>query len=227
MQKAVKKRKKKLKGLTGFDIFLIAFFCVVVLITLYPFLNVLAISFNDSLDTIRGVNFIIPRKFTTYNYVYLFTKKNLGGPLLMSIARTVVGTVAGVVCTAMLAYVLSRKDFYFNKIFTLLFIITMYVGGGLIPDYLLIAQTLDMDNNFLVYIIPGIIWVYNVILIRSYIYGLPDALQESARIDGANDFKIWYSIIMPLCKPVLATVALFIAVGQWNSFMHLQLNPTY
>lgn len=218
MRKNRKPGKKKSK-MTAFDVFLIVFFCLMTVVTLYPFLNVLAISFNDSLDTVRGVNFIIPRKFTTYNYVYLFTKKNLGGPLLMSIARTLAGTISGVLCTSMLAYVLSRKDFYFNKLFTTLFIITMYVGGGLIPDYLLMTQTLKLNNNFLVYIIPGIIWVYNVILIRSYIYGLPEALQESARIDGASDFKIWYSIILPLCKPVLATVALFIAVGQWNSFM--------
>ncbi len=221
MRKSAKMDRKK--KLTAFDIFLIVFFCFMILITLYPFLNVLAISFNDSLDTIRGVNFIIPRKFTLYNYIYLFAKKSLGGPLLMSITRTLVGTAAGVICTAMLAYVLSRSDFYFNKLFTLLFIITMYISGGMIPEYLLITQTLNLDNNFMVYIVPGIIWVYNVILIRSYIYGLPEALQESARIDGASDFKIWHSIILPLCKPVLATVALFLAVGQWNSFMDTYL----
>ncbi len=223
MQKTAKVAGKKKKKITTFDIFLIVFFCLMILITLYPFLNVLAISFNDSLDTIRGVNFIIPRKFTLYNYIYLFTKKSLGGPLWMSIARTLVGTGVGVVCTAMLAYVLSRQDFFFRKSFTMLFIITMYISGGMIPDYLLLTQTLNLDNNFLVYIVPSVIWVYNVILIRSYIYGLPVALQESARIDGASDFKIWYSIILPLCKPVLATVALFIAVGQWNSFMDTYL----
>lgn len=213
------RRKSKLNKFSGFDIFLIVFFLFIIFITLYPFLNVLAISFNDSLDTVRGLNFIIPRKFTLENYKYVFNKHNLFSPLSMSIARTAVGTAAGTICTAMLAYVLSRKDFYFNKLFTVMFIITMYVGGGLIPDYLLIGRTLKMTNKFSVYIIPGLIGVFFLILMRSFIEGLPDALQESARIDGASDFRIWYKIILPLCKPVLATVALFIAVSQWNSFM--------
>ena len=99
----------------------------------------------------------------------------------------------------------------------------MYVSGGLIPEYLLLTRTLHMGNSFWVYIIPGLIWTYNIILIRSYIEGLPTALQEAARIDGANDFMIWLKVVLPLCKPVLATVALFIAVGQWNSFMDTYL----
>ncbi len=205
------------------DYVLVAVFVVIIFITVYPFLNVLAISLNDPMDTMRNVNFIIPRQFTISNYVYIFKENNLGGPFLMSIVRTVTGTVVGVVCTAMLAYVLSRKDFCFRKSFTILFIITMYVSGGMIPEYLLLTRTLHLSNNFLVYIVPGLIWVYNVILIRSFIEGLPIALQEAAKIDGANDFIIWLKIVLPLCTPVLATVALFIAVGQWNSFMDTYL----
>ena len=105
----------------------------------------------------------------------------------------------------------------------MLFVITMYVSGGLVPEYLLITRTLKLGNHFLVYILPGLIWVYNIILIRSFIDGLPIALQEAARIDGANDFIIFAKIVLPLCKPVLATVALFVAVGQWNSFMDTYL----
>ena len=205
------------------DYILLVVFLFIILITLYPFLNVLAISFNDPIDTMRNINFIIPRKFTTSNYVYVFRENDLIKPLLLSVARTVIGAGIGVICTAMLAYVLSRKDFYFNKLFTLLFVITMYVSGGLIPEYLLLMRTLKMGNNFLVYIIPGMIWVYNLILVRSFIEGLPSALQEAARVDGANDFTIWARIVLPLCKPVLATVALFMAVGQWNSFMDTYL----
>lgn len=220
--KVHKKRNKKAKY-TAFDYFLILFFLFILLITLYPFLNVLAISFNDSMDTVRNINFIIPRKFTLANYIYLFTEKNLGHPLIVSILRTVIGTVVSVFSTLMLAYVLSRKDFVFNKLFTILFVITMYVSGGLIPEYLLIVRTLKLGNSFGVYIIPGIISVFNVILVRSYIEGLPVALEESACIDGANDFIIWLKIIVPLCKPVAATVVLFAAVGQWNSFMDTYL----
>lgn len=205
------------------DWVLLVVFIVLIIITLYPFLNVLAISFNDPIDTMRNINFVIPRQFTLSNYMYIFEENNLISPLIFSIVKTVVGAATGVICTAMLAYVLSRRDFYFNKVFTLLFVVTMYVSGGLIPEYLLLMRTLGLGNNFLVYILPGLIWVYNVILVRSFIEGLPIALQEAARVDGANDFIIWARIILPLCKPVLATVALFVAVGQWNSFMDTYL----
>lgn len=205
------------------DWILLVVFVFLIIITLYPFLNVLAISFNDPIDTMRNINMVIPRQFTLSNYVYIFEENNLIAPLLLSVLRTVLGAGLGVICTAMLAYVLSRKDFYFNKVFTLLFVVTMYVSGGLIPEYLLLMRTLGLGNNFLVYIIPGLIWVYNVILVRSFIEGLPIALQEAARVDGANDFIIWGKIILPLCKPVLATVGLFMAVGQWNSFMDTYL----
>lgn len=205
------------------DWVLLVVFIFLIIITLYPFLNVLAISFNDPIDTMRNINFVIPRQFTLSNYVYIFEENNLISPLMLSIVKTVVGAGLGVLCTAMLAYVLSRKDFYFNKVFTVLFVVTMYVSGGLIPEYLLLMRTLGLGNNFLVYILPGLIWVYNVILVRSFIEGLPIALQEAARVDGANDFIIWARIILPLCKPVLATVALFVAVGQWNSFMDTYL----
>lgn len=205
------------------DYILLVIFLLIIVCTLYPFLNVLAISFNDPIDTMRNINFIIPRKFTLSNYVYVFKENHLVKPLMLSIARTLIGTALGVFSTAMVAYVLSRKDFYFNKLFTILFVITMYVSGGLIPEYLLLMRTLKLGDNFLVYILPGLIWVYNIILIRSFIEGLPIALQEAARVDGANDFVIWWKIVLPLCKPVLATVALFVAVGQWNSFMDTYL----
>ncbi len=208
---------------TAFDYVLLVLFCGMIVMTVYPFLNVLAISLNDPMDTMRNVNFVIPRQFTLANYRFIFAENNMVQPMIMSVVKTLVGTGLGVVFTAMLAYVLSRKDFYFNKSFTIIFIVTMYVSGGMIPEYLLIMRTLRMGNNFWVYIIPGLIWVYNVILVRSFIEGMPLALQEAAKIDGANDFTIWLKVILPLCKPVLATVALFIAVGQWNSFMDTYL----
>lgn len=215
-------KKKKLK-IEAFDIVLLVMFGIILVITLYPFLNVLAISFNDATDTMRNINFLIPRIFTLENYKYVFTENDILSPFLISVARTLVGTVVSLFCTSMLAYVLSRKDFYFNKLFTVMFVLTMYVSGGLIPEYLLIKRTLGLGNNFLVYIIPGVIWVYNVILVRSYMEGIPYALQEAALIDGANDLYIWARLMFPLSKPVNATVALFYAVGQWNSFMDTYL----
>lgn len=223
MSEITKTRGKSWNREKILDYILLAIFLLIIVITVYPFMNVLAISLNDPIDTMRNINFVIPRVFTFSNYTYIFREKDLLNPFIISVARTVIGTVAGVVCTSMVAYVLSRRDFYFNKLFTFIFIITMYVSGGLVPDYLLLMRTLRLGNNFLIYVIPGLIWVYNIILIRSFIDGLPGALQEAARIDGANDFTIWAKIIMPLCKPVLATVALFVAVGQWNSFMDTYL----
>lgn len=223
MSEITKTRGKSWNREKILDYILLAIFLLIIVITVYPFMNVLAISLNDPIDTMRNINFVIPRVFTFSNYTYIFREKDLLNPFIISVARTVIGTVAGVVCTSMVAYVLSRRDFYFNKLFTFIFIITMYVSGGLVPDYLLLMRTLKLGNNFLIYVIPGLIWVYNIILIRSFIDGLPGALQEAARIDGANDFTIWAKIIMPLCKPVLATVALFVAVGQWNSFMDTYL----
>lgn len=211
------------KKITAIDIILLLVFLIIIVITLYPFLNVLAISFNDATDTIKNINFIIPRMFTLSNYKYVFKDSDFIMPFVTSVSRTLIGTLIGVVTTSMLAYTLSRKDFVFHKPFTILFVITMYVGGGLIPEYLLIMRTLHLGNNFLVYIIPGMIWVYNMILVRSYIDGLPTALQEAAKIDGANDFQIWYKIVMPLCTPVVATIALYYAVGQWNAFMDTYL----
>ena len=122
----------------------------------------------------------------------------------------------------MVAYTLSRRDFIFNKFVTLLFVITMYVSGGLIPEYLVI-RNLGLINNFAVYILPGLISAFNVIVMRSFMDGLPEALYESAKIDGANDWTTFYKIVMPLCLPVVATISLFIAVGQWNSWFDTYL----
>lgn len=206
-----------------FDIFLYSFMAVVLVATLYPFLNVLAKSFNDPLDTVKGGIGIFPRMFTLANYASLFEAgSNLPKAFQVSVLRTVIGAVLGTLCSAMFAYPLSRRDFVWRKQFTTLLVITMYVGGGLIPEYLLI-RNLGLVNNFWVYIIPGLVNAFNIIIIRSFIDNIPQSLQESARIDGANDVSIFFRIIMPLCMPVLATVGLFIAVGQWNSWFDTYL----
>jgi len=205
------------------DILIILFMLYIIVITLYPFLNILAKSFNDPVDTVKGGIHIVPRVFTVQNYISLFEGgSNLPAAFQMSVLRTVVGTVTGVLCCAMFAFPLSRGDFMFRRIFTIVLVITMYIGGGLIPDFLLIRK-LGLINNFWVYIIPWLINAFNVIVIRAYIDTIPPSLQESARIDGANDFGIFFKIILPLCKPVLATIALFIAVGQWNSWFDTYL----
>nr|WP_240763211.1 carbohydrate ABC transporter permease [Paenibacillus thalictri] len=186
-------------------------------VTVYPFLNVLAISLNDSMDTVRGGIYVWPREFTLENYKALFRFGNLLTAFQNSILRTVIGTVLGVLSASMVAFVLNQKEFQARKLFTALFALTLYVQGGLIPGYMLIRE-LHLLNTFWVYIIPGLLSVWNVFIIRSYMDGLPYSLQESAKIDGASEFTIFVRIILPLCLPVLATIALFIAVGQWNSW---------
>jgi len=212
-----------LKKATWFDWGLVVFMILVCVVTLYPFLHVLAISLNDATDAVRGGIHIIPREFTLDNYIHIFTNNsNLIRAFINSILRTVIGTASGVLACAVCAYVLSRKNFVFRKSVTALLVITMYVSGGLIPWFLLI-RNLGLVNNFAVYIVPGLISAFNVIVIRSFMEGLPDALEESAKIDGANDFTVFAKIILPLCIPVIATVALFIAVGQWNSWFDTYL----
>ena len=208
---------------TTADVVIVIFMLIVVAITLYPFLNVMAKSFNDPLDTVKGGVHIVPRVPTIKNYTGLFERgSNLPTAFRTSVLRTVIGAVSGVLCCAMFAFVLSRKDFMFGSSFTVILVVTMYVSGGLIPEYLLI-RNLRLINTFWVYIIPGLINAFNVIVIRAYMDTIPFSLQESAKIDGANDISIFFQIIFPLCKPVLATIALFIAVGQWNSWFDTYL----
>ncbi|OUM95194.1 MAG: sugar ABC transporter permease [Thermobacillus sp. ZCTH02-B1] len=205
-----------------FDAFVYAYAAFVLVITLYPFLHVAAISLNDSIDTVRGGITIYPRKFTLKNYEMIFSYQHLGTGFRNSALRTLIGTVLGVISSSMLAYTLSRKDFQGRRFVSVFLALTMYVSGGLIPFFLLIRE-LNLINTFAVYILPGIVSAFNVFVVRSFIDGLPYALQESAKIDGANDFTIYWRIILPLTKPALATIALFVAVGHWNSWFDTYL----
>ena len=141
---------------------------------------------------------------------------------MVSVARTVLGTIFALVTNALLAYIISRKRFLFRSQLSLFWVITMYVNGGMIPT-LVLYRSMNLTNSFWVYVIPGMVSAFNVLVMRTFMEGLPSALEESAMIDGANDFTIFTRIISPLCKPVYATVALFVAVGQWNSWFDAML----
>lgn len=205
-----------------FEIFLILFLVIFVFVTLYPLINTLAISFNDGFDTVTHRIHFIPHQFTTDNYKAVFAKEGYRIGAVNTVARTVFGTLISLAVNAVLAFVISRKRFLFKKSFSLFWVITMYVNGGLIPTFI-VFQKLHLTNNFLVYIIPGAASTFNMLVIRNYMNGIPDSLEESAQIDGAGYFKIFYSIISPLCKPVYATIALFVAVYQWNSWFDAML----
>lgn len=214
---------KRFKNVTFFDICLAIGMIFVIVITLYPFLNILAISLNNAVDSAKGGIHILPRDFTFANYIEIFSSNDrLLQAFIMSVTRTIVGTITGIIASTMLAYTLSRKDFVFNKPVAILLVLTMFVSGGLIPDYMLI-RNLGLINEFAVYILPMLISAFNVIVIRSFMDNLPVALEESAKIDGANDFTIFVRIILPLSMPVIATISLFLAVGQWNSWFDTYL----
>ncbi len=199
-------------------IFMVAF----VVITLYPVLNTLAISFNDGIDTVRGGIYLIPRKFTWQNYYTVLHKQNMITGAYITVLRTVVGTFLALAANALLAFIVSRKRFLFKSQLSLFWVITMYVNGGLIPTFLL-YKNLHLTGTFWVYVIPGTVSAFNMLVLRTYMVGLPDSLEESAQLDGAGYMTIFVKIISPLCKPVYATVALFVAVGQWNSWFDAML----
>lgn len=190
--------------------------------TLYPIINTIAVSLNDGLDALKGGIYLTPRKFTLENYKAVLTQNTLLNAAFITVSRTVIATLLQVFLTSLLAYILSRKEFLFRKPITLLFIFTMYFNAGMIPNYLLM-QRLHLLNTFLVYIIPGLLSAFNMLVIRTYMNGLSDSFVESAQMDGASYLTIFWRIIMPLSKPVLATVALFVAVGQWNSWFDAML----
>ncbi len=198
------------------------FMALFLLITLYPVLNTLAISLNDGTDALKGGIHMIPRVLTFKNYITVLQKDNLITGAYITVLRTVIGTLFALAANALLAFIVSQKNFVFRKQLSLFWVITMYVNGGLIPTFILF-RTLHLTNSFWVYVIPGMISCFNMLVIRTYMEGIPESLTESAQLDGAGYWIIFSRIISPLCKPVYATVALFVAVGQWNSWFDAML----
>jgi putative aldouronate transport system permease protein len=198
-------------------------FIIYVLLTLlgfaafYPFWNAAVISFNDGNDTLRGGVTFWPRAFTLENYAVVFKDKRLIDGFVISVLRTVTGTVLSILATAVFAYGMTKRELMGRKFYMILCVITMYFSGGLIPTYLLIRE-LHLIDTFWVMIIPGIISVWNMIIFRTFFMGMPDGLDESARIDGCSHWGVFFRIILPLSGPVLATLSLFTAVYHWNDW---------
>lgn len=219
---------KKFLGLRGsastvvFDIVVYILLVLVFIICLYPFWNIFVISVNDALDTLKGGLYLWPRIFTLDSYRMVFKNDEILHAAFISAARTVIGTLFSLTFTTLLAYAMSKKDLFGGKLISLFFIFTMYFGGGLVPYYM-ILKSFHLIDTFMVYIIPGAIGVYNMILIRIYIESLPAELEESAYLDGAGEGIVFVRIILPLIKPVLATITLFTAVGQWSSWFDTNL----
>lgn len=189
---------------------------------MYPFWNIFIVSINDATDAMRGGLYLLPRKLSLTSYANILGRSTFQHSIIVTVARTLIGTPLAVLVTSALAYVLTRKDLVARKTLNLLFIFTMYFGGGMVPYYM-VLKNLGLLDNFLVYILPGLLSVYNMILVRNYIEGMPEALFEAARIDGANDLTIFFRIVIPLAKPIIMTIALFVAITQWNSWFDAYL----
>lgn len=187
------------------------------LITLYPFWYAFVLAFNDGNDAMRGGIYIWPRVFSLDNFQVAFRNRLIRPAFTISISRTALTIIIGVTMQAMMAYALTKRDLPGRSGIIFFFYFTTLFGGGLAPTYILYRQ-IGLLNNFWVYVIPGIFSFFNAIILRTAFYSVPDSLSESARIDGASEFRIFFQIIIPLSLPTIATIALFIGVGNWNDW---------
>jgi putative aldouronate transport system permease protein len=200
-----------------FMTFVYAFIVAVFIITFYPFWNVFIISLNSAEDTLRGNLYLWPREFSLASYAQILSDGEIWAAIKVTVLRTIIGTPLAVLTISMLAYSLSKKELVAGKFWSLYFIFTMYFGGGLIPYYM-VLKSYNLIDNFMVFVIPGLMNVFYMIIVRTFIQGLPQELDESAKMDGANYMHIFFRIILPLTTPVLATIGLFTAIGHWNAW---------
>lgn len=221
LEKAEKKYKPKYKKLSWQDtIFFVidyAFFFVFTISCLFPFYYLFINTISDAQLVGKGMISFIPRGINIQNYLALRNVNDLGNSLLVSLARTVLGTSLMVMASGFVGYLVTKQEMWNRRFFYRFLVITMYFNAGLIPWYLNMSM-LGLTNSFWAYIIPSIVAPYNIILVKTYIESIPAELEESAFIDGASHIRVFVSIIWPLSKPILATIAIFGAVGNWNSF---------
>ncbi|MCI8923578.1 MAG: carbohydrate ABC transporter permease [Lachnospiraceae bacterium] len=218
LYKKTHKQKYKLSpGDILFEVLNYLIFTLFTLACIFPFyyLFINTISNNDMV--LKGTINFIPRGIHFGNYLALLNVGDLSTAFLISVARTILGTTLMVMASALVGYLVTKQEMWGRKFWYRFLVITMYFNAGIIPVFLNM-QMLGLTNSFWVYIIPGIVAPYNIILVKTYIESIPADLEESASIDGASHMTIFRKIIWPLCKPILATIAIFGAVGHWNSF---------
>ena len=211
-------KKRRTSGTILFDIINYSFYGIFMLMCIFPFYYIFINTISDNALVTTGQISIIPKGLHLENYINALKLKSLPQALFISVARTFLGTIFMVTTASFLGYALSKNEYWGRKIWYRLIVATMYFSAGIIPIFLT-YKYLDLYNSFWVYILPGIVSPFNLILCKTYIESLPASLEESAEIDGAGYLKRYFSLIIPLSKPILATVAVFSAVGHWNSFM--------
>lgn len=221
-EKEVKRLKMKRRipsspGDIVFNILNYAFFTVFTVVCFFPFYYLFISTISDNELIKSGQITFYPRGIHFDNYIALTNVSNLGSSILVSVARTVLGTIVMVLASAFVGYLVTKQEMWGRKIWYRLLVVTMYFNAGLIPWYLNMSM-LGLTNTFWGYIIPSIVAPYNIILVKTYIESIPAELEESAAIDGAGYVSRFKAIIFPLCKPILATIAIFGALGHWNSF---------
>ena len=212
--------RKEIRASLGsriFDVCNYLFFGIFTLLCVYPFYYIFINTISDNTLTARGQVLFYPIGVHFSNYAQVMKIQGLGQATLISVARTVLGTILSVFASAFVGYLVTKEKLWHRKIFYRLIVATMYFNAGIIPWYILMMN-LKLTNNFLAYIIPGMVSPFNIILVKTYVESIPAALEESAQIDSAGYWVRFTRIIMPLCMPILATVTVFTAVGQWNSF---------
>lgn len=209
---------KASKGERIFGLFNILFMVVLIVITLYPYINQLAVSLNDGRDTAFGGITIFPRVFTWKNYITVFSNSGFSASVCISVLRVCAGTLTGLILTTGAAYALTKKELPGRNAFITFLIVPMFISGGLIPTFML-YRYLNLMNNFLVYVLPAAFGFFNMVIIRTYLQSIPASMEESAIIDGANDLQVLMKIMLPLSMPVMATVSLWMAVGHWNDWI--------
>ncbi len=200
-----------------FDNLNVLFLLVFAFLTLYPFWYVLVLSLNEGTDSLKGGIWFWPRKWTLTNYAYVLFNPQIMVAYRTTVLRTLSGSALGLLVTGLAAYSLTKHYLPGRNVIITIFLIPMFIGGTVVSGYVLIAK-LGMLNTFWVYIIPGAFSFFNAIIMRTYMYTIPPSLEESAKIDGASYFRIFAQIVVPLCKPIIATVFLFNAVGHWLDF---------
>ena len=208
-----------------FDIFNTIIMTVIMLLTLYPFWYCLVGSLNTGRDYMMGGVYLWPRSFTLDNYFVVFQEKSIVRAFTVTALRTFIGTLLAIFVTMLFSYGFSKKHLFGRRIYAVMGIVTMYFSGGMIPEYLNI-KALGLMNNFLVYILPATFTFFNVLIFQSYFQSIPGSMIESARIDGANEYRIFFKLIIPLSLPVIAAISLFTAVGHWNSYYDSMLYTT-
>ena len=201
----------------SFDVLVYVVLFIVLVFTFYPFFNSVILSFNDGQDAAAGGIYFWPRKFTLANYEDVVANAALGRAFVVTVVRTIVGTALCLLVTSLFAFAVSKPYLRLRKLYITLSLIAMYLNGGLIPTFLVI-RSVKLYNNPLVYILPGAFNVFYAQVFIAFFRGMPETLDESAKIDGANEWTIFFRIILPLSLASFAAVGLFVAVGHWNSW---------